>query len=117
MMLEGQAIIGSSSAPTRTTMKRAPSPSSQKSGVPQVVQKRRRMIVPLSDLLLYSPGCPVSRRPAVSKIVLMDALPEERYWQTLHQQARVKIGERSNTNRMAPHKHLPVIVPVTDLPH
>jgi len=46
----------------------------------------------------------------------MDALPEERYWQTRHQQARVKMGNLSNSNRMAPHKHPPVIVTVTDLP-
>ncbi len=96
MTLDGRAIAGSSRAPARTIIKLGRPTSWLKSGVPHVVQKRRRIMFPLSDRLQYSLVFPVSRRPSVAKTALIEALPEERYWQSLHQQAREKIGGLSN---------------------
>jgi hypothetical protein len=50
---------------------------------------------------------PVSLKPSVLKIALIEALPDDRYWQSLHQQARVATGNRSSWNCTAPQKHRP----------
>src|SRR5436305_13067805 len=42
-------------------------------------------------------------------IALIEALPADRYWQSLHQQARVAIGGWSDWKRTAPQKHRPVM--------
>ncbi len=66
------------------------------------------MTFPLSAVLTYSLTSPVKLKLAVPKIALIDALPDDRYWQSLHQQARVATGGCSNRKRTAPHKHPPV---------
>ena len=83
--------------------------ASLNSGVPQLGQKRRRIRFPLSALLTYSLTSPVILKLSILKIALIDAFPDERYWQSLHQQARVAIGSSSNWNRTAPQKHRPEI--------
>jgi hypothetical protein len=82
--------------------------ASLKSGVPHLGQKRRRMVLPLSAVLRYSPRSPVILKLSVLKIVLMEALPDDRYYQSLHQQARVATGSSSDWKRTAPQKHRPV---------
>src|ERR1700727_1792223 len=82
--------------------------TSLNNGVPHLGQKRRRTMLPLSAVLTYSLTFPVNLKPSVSKITLIEALPDDRYWQSLHQQARVAIGSRSNWNLTAPQKHRPV---------
>ena len=57
-----------------------------------VYQKRRRMTFPLSAVLRYSLTSPVILKFSVLKITLIDALPDDKYWQSLHQQARVATG-------------------------
>jgi len=47
------------------------------------------------------------REALVRKIRLIDALPEGRYWQSLHQQARVAAGVGWIQNGTAPQKHRP----------
>jgi hypothetical protein len=82
--------------------------TSLNNGVPQVGKKRRRTRFPLSDVLTYSLILPVSLKPSVLKIALIEALPDDKYWQFLHHQARVATGSRSNWNWTAPQKHRPV---------
>jgi hypothetical protein len=82
--------------------------ASLNNGVPHLGQKRRRITLPLSAVLTYSLTSPVILKLSVLKIALIDALPDERYWQSLHQQARVVTGIWSNWNRTAPQKHRPV---------
>lgn len=98
MNAAGQPMAGSSSAPARTTIRSGRSSASLNSGVPHLTQKRRRITFPLSALLMYSLVSPEILRPAVLKIALMDALPDDRYWQSLHQQARVATGRWSKLN-------------------
>ena len=82
--------------------------SSLNNCVPHLGQKRRRTTFPLSAVLTCSLTSPVNLKPSVLKIALIDALPDDRYWQSLHQQARVATGTLSNWNRTAPQKHRPV---------
>jgi hypothetical protein len=70
--------------------------ASLKSGVPHAGQKRRRITFPLSAVLTYSPVLPVRLKLFIAKMALIEALPDDRYWQFLHQQARVRIGGLSN---------------------
>nr|WP_245505810.1 hypothetical protein [Rhizobium sullae] len=77
--------------------------------VPQVGQKRRRIIWPLSATLAYSESSPLIAISPLAKTTLMEALPQERYWQSLHQQARLRIGALDTSNWAAPQKHRPVI--------
>ena len=72
--------------------------ASLNNGVPHLRQKRRRITLPLSAVLTYSLTSPVILKLSVLKIALIDALPDERYWQSLHQQARVATGIWSNWN-------------------
>jgi hypothetical protein len=83
--------------------------ASLNSGVPHVGQKRRRMTLPLSALLTYSVVGPETLRLLLAKMRLIEALPDEMYWQSLHQQARVETGGLSSWKRTAPHKHRPVM--------
>jgi hypothetical protein len=46
---------------------------------------------------------------AVRKIAFIAALPDERYWQSRHQQARRAIGASLNRNLTAPQRHRPVM--------
>jgi hypothetical protein len=66
--------------------------ASLNNGVPHFGQKRRRMTFPLSAVLRYSLTSPVILKFSVLKITLIDALPDDKYWQSLHQQARVATG-------------------------
>jgi hypothetical protein len=66
--------------------------TSLNNGVPHLGQKRRRTAFPLSAVLTYSLTFPVNWKPSLLKITLIDALPDDRYWQSLHQQARVPTG-------------------------
>src|SRR3954452_6201194 len=109
IVLIGRPISGSSNAPARTTINAGRPRSSLNRGVPHVGQNRRRMTCPLSAVLRYSLTGPLIWKPLVAKITLMDALPDERYWQSLHQQARAATGGLSHRNRTAPQKHRPVI--------
>jgi hypothetical protein len=108
MTLAGRPIAGSSNAPARTAMRLGRLSASLNKGVPHFGQKRRRMTLPLSAVLMYSLVSPDILKVSILKIALIEALPEDRYWQSLHQQARVAIGSWSNWNRTAPQKHLPV---------
>lgn len=108
MTLVGLPLSGSSNAPTRTTMRSGRFSASLNSGVPHLGQKRRRMVFPLSAVLTCSLTSPARLKPAVLKIALIDALPDDRYWQSLHQQARVATGGCANRKRTAPQKHRPV---------
>jgi hypothetical protein len=108
MTLAGRPISGSSNAPARTMIRSGRLSASLNKGVPHFGQKRRRMTLPLSAVLMYSLVSPDIVKLSVPKIALTDALPEDRYWQSLHQHARVAIGSWSNWNRTAPQKHLPV---------
>lgn len=67
------------------------------------------MTFPLSALLTYSLRSPVISTLSAEKIALMDALPDDKYWQSLHQHARVAIGGRLHWNRTAPQKQRPVM--------
>jgi len=78
-------------------------------GVPHLGQKLRRITFPLSAVLTYSLTPPVVLTLSVLKIALIEALPDERYWQSLHQHARVVIGGWLHWNRTAPQKHPPVM--------
>ncbi|MCF3947443.1 hypothetical protein L2A60_12220 [Acidiphilium iwatense] len=104
----GRPISGSSNAPTRTTIRFGRDSDSLNNGVPHLGQKRRRMTLPLSALLTYSLTSPVISKASVLNIALIDALPEDRYWQSLHQQARTATGLFSDWNRTTPQKHRPV---------
>jgi hypothetical protein len=66
-------------------------------------------MLPLSALLRYSVVGPEILRLLLAKMRLIEALPDDRYWQSRHQQARVKTGGLSNWKRTAPHKHRPVM--------
>jgi hypothetical protein len=103
--LPGRTISGSSNAPTRTTMKSGRLDDALNSCVPHFEQKRRRIVAPLSAVLTYSLTSPVMLMLSVLKIALIEALPDERYWQSLHQQARVMIGGSLHWNRTALEKH------------
>jgi hypothetical protein len=92
MVLAGRPISGLSSAPARTTTNAGRPRSSLNRGVPRVGQNRRRMTCKLSALLRYSLTGPLIWKLLVAKITLMDALPDDSYWQSLHQQARVATG-------------------------
>jgi len=92
MKLVGRAISGSSSAPTRTTMRSGRFNDALNKGVPHFGQNLRRMTFPLSAVLTYSLTSPVISTLSALKIALTEALPDERYWQSLHQHARVMIG-------------------------
>jgi hypothetical protein len=109
MKLVGQAISGSSNAPARTTMKSGRFKDALNNGVPHFGQKLRRMTFPLSAVQTYSLASPVISTLSVLKIALTEALPDEMYWQSLHQHARVAIGGWLQRNRTAPQKHLPVM--------
>lgn len=67
------------------------------------------MVLPLFAVLTYSATSPLSVRPAVLKIALIEALPVARYWQSRHQQARSATGASLNWNRTAPQKQRPVM--------
>jgi len=67
------------------------------------------MTFPLSAVLTYSLTSPAISILSVLKIALTEALPDERYWQSRHQHARVAIGGWLHWNRTAPQKHLPVM--------
>jgi hypothetical protein len=102
------------------------------SGVPHRGQKRRRMVLPLSARLTNSPIAPslfvptlivptlivptlivpVLVSPAALKTAFTEALPDERYWQSLHQHTRVASGRWSNWKRTAPQKQPPVTDPI-----
>jgi hypothetical protein len=79
------------------------------SGVPHFGQKLRRITFPLSAVLTYSLTSPVIWTLSVLKVALIEALPDERYWQSLHQHARATIGGWLHWNRTAPQKHPPVM--------
>jgi hypothetical protein len=66
-------------------------------------------VLPLFAVLTYSATSPLSERPAVLKIALIEALPVARYWQSRHQQARNAIGASLNWKRTAPQKQRPLI--------
>src|SRR5258708_32435871 len=104
----GRPISGSSNAPARTTMRSGWPSASLNNGVPHLGQKRRRITLPLSAVLTYSLTSPGILKLSVLKIALMDALPDEGYWQTLDQQARVPTGRWSNWNWTAPQRQRPV---------
>jgi dethiobiotin synthetase len=109
MKLAGPPTSRSSSAPTRTTINSGRLDEWLNNGVPHLGQKRRRMVFPLSAVLMYSPTSPVSVKPSVLKIALIDALPAARYWQSRHQQARTAMGAWSNWKRTVPQKQRPVM--------
>ena len=109
MKVAGPPTSRSSRAPTRTTIISVREEEWLNKGVPHLGQKRRRMVLPLSAVLTYSPTSPMSLKLSVLKIALTDAFPLARYWQSRHQQARTAIGGWSNWNRTAPQKQRPVI--------
>jgi hypothetical protein len=109
MTLAGRPISGSSRAPARTTTKSGRHVASLNSGVPHFGQKRRRITLPLSALLMYSVVEPEISRLLLANMRLIEALPDDTYWQSLHQQARVEIGGLSSWKRTAPQKHRPVM--------
>ena len=87
MTLAGRPISGSSRAPARTTTKSGRHVASLNGGVPHVGQKRRRITLPLSALLMYSVVEPEISRLLLANMRLIEALPDDTYWQSLHQQA------------------------------
>jgi hypothetical protein len=101
--LAGRPISVSSNAPAWTTMRSGWLSASLNSGVPHLGQKRRRIALPLSAVLTYSLTSPVILKLSVLKITLIDALPDERYWQSLRQQARVAIGSWSKWSKLCGH--------------
>jgi hypothetical protein len=109
MTLAGRPISGSSRAPAPTTTKSGWHVASLNSGVPHFGQKRRRITLPLSALLMYSVVEPEISRLLLAHMRLIEALPDDTYWQSLHQQARVETGGLSSWKRTAPQKHRPVM--------
>src|SRR3954468_16507371 len=91
----GLAISGSSSVPARTKIRCGRTSASLNRWVPQVGQKRRCILLPLSARLWKSLVVPVIAIPADGKQTLTAALPAAKYWQTRHQQSRVRIGSAS----------------------
>ena len=110
IVIAGLARFGSSKVPARTKIKCGRASASLKSGVPQFVQNRRCIRLPLSATLEKSLVCPVTLNPAVRKAAPTVPLPAPRYWQSRHQHTRVTMGGSWLSHRTAPHRHLPVTV-------
>jgi hypothetical protein len=82
IVIAGLARFGSSNVPTRTKIKCGRASASLKSGVPQFVQNRRCIRLPLSATLEKSLVCPVTLNPAVRNAAPTVPLPAPRYWQS-----------------------------------
>jgi hypothetical protein len=108
IVMAGLARFGSSNVPTLTKIKCGRASASLKSGVPQFVQNRRCIRLPLSATLEKSLIGPVALNPAVRNAAPTVPLPAPRYWQSRHQHTRVVMGGSWLSHRTAPHKHLPV---------
>lgn len=59
-------------------------------GAPHIGLKRRRLTWPLSAVLTYSLVEPDLLRLLPANMRLIEALPDDTYWQSRHQQARVE---------------------------
>jgi len=77
--------------------------------VPQLGQKRRCIMLPLSAMLRKSRSSPWIVTASLGKHAFTVALPAPIYWQTRHQHVRVTIGGAVAWYRTEPHRHPPVI--------
>lgn len=106
MFIVGLTDEGSSSAPTRTTVNCGRADELANSDEPQVGQNRRRMVLPLSAVLVYSLVGPSMSRAAVGTMMLTVPF-DARCWQSRHQQILVATGSAERRKRTAPQRHFP----------
>jgi hypothetical protein len=85
MFVVGVIEDGSSSVPTRTTVRPGRPLESEKSWLPHLEQKRRVTVFPLSAVFSCLPGVPETFIASLGKMTLTVPL-EEILWQSLHQQ-------------------------------
>ena len=103
MFIVGLTDEGSSSVPTRTTVNCGRADELANSDEPQVGQNRRRMVLPLSAVLVYSLVGPSMSRAAVGTMMLTVPLAA-RCWQSRHQQILVATGSAERRKRTAPQR-------------
>src|SRR5271155_6272662 len=89
MVVVGLTMLGSSRAPARMKIRCGRDSASLNSGVPQWLQNRRCMTLPLSATMLKSLRGPCTLTLPLRKQDVTVPLPAPRYWQTRHQQDRV----------------------------
>jgi hypothetical protein len=85
MLVVGLTVDGSSSVPTRTTVRPGRPLESENSWVPQLAQNRRVTVLPLSAVFWCWPGAPETLMASLGKMTLTVPL-DEIFWQSLHQQ-------------------------------
>jgi hypothetical protein len=91
MLATGLIEQGSSSVPTRTTVSPVRPVESANRWLPQRAQNRRRTWWPLSAVLMYSAGVPLTSIDTLGKMALTVPLDEMR-WQSRHQQTLEIMG-------------------------
>jgi hypothetical protein len=95
--------------PARTKIRCGRDSASLKRCVPQVGQKRRCILLPLSATLWKSRVSPRTEISVDGKQTDTAAFPAAIYWQRRHQQRRAVRGSALVSYRTAPQRHPPVI--------
>src|ERR1700686_4076910 len=93
MVADGRATSRSSSVPARTKTRWDLDSAALKTWVPQLGQKRRCMVLPLSATLEKSRSSPSTLTAALGKHTLTVPPPDARYWQSRHQHTRATMGD------------------------
>lgn len=107
--MDGCATDASSSAPARTISRCGRISAAENIGVQQILQKCRRMTLPLAALETNSIISPVMETLSVLNTTFTVELPQAHFWQSEHQQTRVVTGGSAASNFTAPQRHWPVM--------
>ena len=108
MFIVGCTEEGSSNAPARTAVTSGLADEFANSGEPQLGQKRCRILLPLSAILVNSLKCPEISIATLGTSKFTRPLAD-RCWQSRHQQTRVARGSAERWKRTAPQRQCPVL--------